>query len=526
MKIELRDYQDEAIKSIYSYWSEKKGKFPCCTMSTGSGKSIIIGKVMYDVVSAGDRCIMLTHQKELIQQNADKFADICPDVDYGIFSAGLNKRELYKPVLFAGIQSIHNKIHYTDGFDLCIIDECHLISPRDGTRYKKCIEMLLKMRPNMKILGLTATNFRLDGGYLHKNKDIIFDGVCYETNIVELIDKGYLSNVISKGGIKNIDLTGVKHKNGEFDQTDLAFAASDPALVESAVNEMITYGHDRKSWLVFCSGIEHAKIVTESLKSKGINTKLLTGSTENKKRESIIADYKAGKIRCITNVNVMSTGVDVPSIDLIGLMTATESTVKFVQCVGRGLRTAPGKKNCLLLDWGSNCERHGCIDAVIPNIKVSTGEKKEAPAKECPQCRSKVHASQKECPECGYVWTPAEFIHDAKAFSGAVLSNQIKPKVKTVDKVTYSRNIGKGGKPDCVKIGYICGGIQYNMFLCVEHQGYPHRKAKEWIKKHGGSATTTQEILDECSEYPVPLTVEVIKKPGAKYFEVIGANYE
>jgi len=222
----------------------------------------------------------------------------------------------------------------------------------------------------------------------------------------------------------------------------------------------------------------------------------------------------------------MSTGVDVPFIDLIGLMTATESTVKFVQCVGRGLRIAQGKNNCLLLDWGANCERHGCIDDVTPNIKTSSGEKKPAPAKECPQCRTKMHASQNECPECGYVWPPPGFTHEAKAFSGAVLSNQIKPKTKKVDKVTYARNAGKDGKPDCVRVGYICGSMQYNMFLCIEHHGYPHRKAKDWIRKHGGQATTTQEILDECAEYKVPLTIEIIKKPKAAYFEVIGANYE
>jgi DNA repair protein RadD len=171
-----------------------------------------------------------------------------------------------------------------------------------------------------------------------------------------LMDQGYLSPVISKGGIKQIDLTNVKKRGAvSLSSIDLAVAASDPELVNATVEEIVRLGANRKSWLVFASGVNHAGMLKEQFEVHGIEVDLVTGEDGKNKRNSTLAKFKSGQTRCLINVNVLTTGFDAPSVDLVALVRATASTGLYVQMVGRGTRLSEGKENCLVLDYGQNC---------------------------------------------------------------------------------------------------------------------------------------------------------------------------
>ena len=435
--LNLRYYQSDAIQALYDYWNKGIGKYPLLELPTGAGKSVIIGRIIQDVCQSGDRVLNLTHVAELLEQNMSKAKLLSPRTDMGLFCAGLGKKQLYNQVVFASVQSIANKIHRGNPFDVVIIDECHLIGRNDQTRYGQTLGMLRKMNPNVRIVGTTATPYRLDSGLLYEGSTALFDGIAYSIPITELIEKGFLAPAVSKGGIRNIDLSGVHKRGGEFISGELARAASDPELVEEVADEVCLYGQNRHSWLLFACGINHAEMLKDAFRRRGVAAEVLTGDTDKGKRLDIQNRFKYGRLKCLINIETLTTGVDFPNLDLVAIVRATMSTSLFVQMVGRGLRTAnqsyfaTDKKDCLILDYGNNFCTHGTLDNLTPvnkNSKRNKGEgESEAPAKTCPNCRIVCHASARQCTDCGYEFPPPEFQHETKAYSGAIFEAQEKP---------------------------------------------------------------------------------------------------
>ena len=223
----------------------------------------------------------------------------------------------------------------------------------------------------------------------------------------------------------------------------MAHAADDPELIRLAVEEIVKYGKDRKAWLIYAAGVDHANHVAEEVRKHGINCKVVTGDTETEERDRIIGGFRDGKIRCVVNVGVLTKGFNAPVCDLIALLMATQSTGKYVQIVGRGLRTFPDKKNCLLLDYGGNVMRHGTIDEVDPvkkkNIFCMTPG--APPMKECPECGTIWHLRTTVCPYCGYEF-PVKAPHGTEAYEGDVLSDASKKMAVLVNiaGVWYSRH--------------------------------------------------------------------------------------
>jgi DNA repair protein RadD len=425
MAFELRDYQREAVDGLYNYWASKAGDNPLVVAPTGSGKTAILAQVIKDAMSYPDtRVLVVTHVKELLEQGASGLLKLYPEADFGIYSAGLKQKVLNKPITFAGIQSVWERAYdMVPAPDLVLIDEAHLLPKNTETRYNRFISDLKICNPDVKVVGLTATPYRLDTGYLHKGKGAIFDGIAHDIPVSMLMDQGYLSPVISKGGIKQIDLSGVGKRGGEFIESELATAASDPELVESTVREIVTLADKRKSWLVFSSGVNHAHLLADEFEKYFVDVGVVTGSDSSAVREKTIADFKSGKLQCLINVNVLTTGFDHPGVDCVCLVRATASCGLYIQCIGRGTRVSEGKENCLILDYGSNVERHGFIDQVKPKDKMSGGDG-EAPVKQCEKCQTIVHAAAKICPECGFEFPAPLLNHGSSSYSW---SHAIKP---------------------------------------------------------------------------------------------------
>ncbi len=526
MAFELRDYQREAVDGLYNYWASKAGDNPLVVAPTGSGKTAILAQVIKDAMSYPDtRVLVVTHVKELLEQGASGLLKLYPEADFGIYSAGLKQKVLNKPITFAGIQSVWERAYdMVPAPDLVLIDEAHLLPKNTETRYNRFIADLKICNPDVKVVGLTATPYRLDTGYLHKGKGAIFDGIAHDIPVSMLMDQGYLSPVISKGGIKQIDLSGVGKRGGEFIESELATAASDPELVESTVREIVTLADKRKSWLVFSSGVNHAHLLADEFEKYFVDVGVVTGSDSSAVREKTIADFKSGKLQCLINVNVLTTGFDHPGVDCVCLVRATASCGLYIQCIGRGTRVSEGKENCLILDYGSNVERHGFIDQVKPKDKMSGGDG-EAPVKQCEKCQTIVHAAAKICPECGFEFPAPLLNHGSSSYSGAMLSSQVVAEWVDVDDVLYSRH-KKEGKPDSIKVTYYCGMLSVSEWLCPDHGGYAASKYRERKSLLNAYADTTTEALNEAHFWRKPSRVMV--KPSShnpKYKEITKFDY-
>ena len=520
----LRPYQEAAIAAIYKYYEENSGNC-CVVIPTAGGKSLVMASFIEGVLKAwpDQRILIVTHVRELIAQNHAEMIGLWPEAPAGIYSAGLGKREAQARVLFAGIQSIHRRAHEIGHTDLVLIDEAHLIPGNSSTMYRRFLDALQAINPALKVIGFTATPFRTGSGMLHEGKDALFTDIAYEAPVRDLIDAGFLSPLISKQPATRLDVSKVGTRAGDFIARDLAAAVDQDATTRAAVAEIITHGKDRKSWLAFCSGVDHARHVAEEFARQGITCRTIFGNTPKEERDAIIAAFKRGEIRALASMGVLTTGFNAPAVDLIALLRPTKSAGLYVQMVGRGTRLAPDKENCLVLDFADNVRRHGPIDLVRPK-RPGDGGGGEAPTKVCPECDSIMALSATECPDCGYVFPPREVKIAPTAATLPVLS----PKVQwlPVHGVSYSRHDKRGGRPS-MKVTYSCGLKSYNEWVCVEHQGYARQKALEWWQKRAPGCPmprTVDDAIAQAGKLTRPIAISV--HPSGRFLEISGYRFD
>lgn len=520
----LRPYQQAAITSIYGYFQSHNGN-PLVVIPTAGGKSLVMAAFIEGVLKAwpDQRILIVTHVRELIAQNHAEMIGLWPEAPAGIYSAGLGKREAQARILFAGIQSIHRRAQEVGHTDLVLIDEAHLIPGNSSTMYRRFLDGLARINPALKVIGLTATPFRLDSGMLHEGKNALFTDIAYEAPVRDLIDAGYLSPLVSKQPATRLDVSKVGTRAGDFIQRDLAAAVDQEAITRAAVTEIIAHGLDRKSWLTFCSGVDHARHVAEEFARQGIICSTIFGDTPKEERDAIIAAFKRGEIRALASMGVLTTGFNAPAVDLIALLRPTKSAGLYVQMVGRGTRLAPGKENCLVLDFAGNVRRHGPIDLVRPK-RPGDGGGGEAPTKVCPMCESIIALSATECPDCGHVFPAREVKIAPTAATLPVLS----PKAQwlPVHGVSYSRHDKLGGLPS-LKVTYNCGLRSYSEWVCIEHQGYARQKAADWWCKRAPGCPvplTVAEAIAEAKRLVRPNEISV--RPSGRYVEVSGYRFD
>jgi DNA repair protein RadD len=524
MSFSLRPYQSAAIQGIYNYFQDESGN-PLVVIPTAGGKSLVMATFVEGVLKAfpDQRILIVTHVRELIEQNFAELKKLWPQAPAGIYSAGLKKREIRAQILFAGIQSIHKRVYDVQQCDLVLIDEAHLIPRSSNTMYRKFLDGLKRLNPDLKVIGLTATPYRLDSGLLHEGNEAIFTDIAYEVSVRELIDDHYLSPLISKRMATQIDLTGVGTRGGEFIPKDLEAAIDQDAITQSAVDEIFSYSANRKSWLIFCAGVDHAYHVRDAVRSRGVTCETIVGDTPSAQREAIINDFKAGRIQCLTNANVLTTGFNAPAVDLIAMLRPTKSAGLYVQIVGRGCRLASGKTDCLVLDFAGNIARHGPIDAIKPKTPKA-GEDGDAPTKACPECDSIVHAAVRQCPDCGHMFPEPQIKIDAKASTLDILSGG-PPEWVPVTRVSYARH-DKTGKPPSLRVDYWSGLSSHSEWVCIEHQGYARQKAASWWANRAPGLPLPRgvdEALAVSQRLKCPSQIAV--RPSGRYTEIVGARF-
>jgi DNA repair protein RadD len=404
----LRDYQQRTIDQLYDWFEAGEPGNPCLVLPTGSGKSHIVAALCKDALQNWPETVvlMLTHVKELIEQNAQKMRQHWPGAPLGIYSASIGRKDLGEPITFAGIQSVRTKAKELGHIDLVIIDECHLVNHKDEGGYRKLLAELKAINPALRVVGLTATPYRLGHGLI-TDKPALFDALIEPVSIEELIFKGYLATLRSKVTRAKLDTTGVHKRGGEFIESELQAAVDTDDNNQKVVREVIDLAGDRKAWLVFCTGVKHAQHVAEVLRQHGVTAECVTGETPKKEREYLLTEFKAGRIRALTNANVLTTGFDYPDIDLIAMLRPTMSASLYVQMAGRGMRVKSHTDHCLVLDFAGVVATHGPITAVQPPKKAGDGNG-EAPVKVCDNCGELCAIAVATCPACGHPFPEPE----------------------------------------------------------------------------------------------------------------------
>lgn len=431
--IQLRDYQVKAIQDIYQYLMDNDGN-PVVVAPTGAGKSVLVATFISEMLRCDPqpRLLLLTHQKELIEQDYEKLKLLLPDADIGIYSASIGEKDASHQVTFASIQSIAKRTDLQ--FDGILVDECHLINNKDEGQYQSFLKAM-----GCRVIGFTATPYRLGQGMLVEDGSLFTDYI--ETvGIAELQRMGYLSRLTTKATVEQLDVNGVGKSMGEFKQNELQ-AKVNVYTTNNAVTEEIAASmrkYDRHHCMVFCSGVEHAYEIANLLNTKGISTVCVEGSMSKAEREQALEEFTSGRAEAITNCAVLTTGFDYPSVDCIAMLRPTLSPGLYSQILGRGLRIAPDKENCLVLDFAKNVERHGPITAVKPPKKHEKGQG-VAPMKVCPDCLEVVPSQTRICPDCGHEFPKFNPIFEL--YNGNV--NGDEQKAHAIEKWTWVEGVGK-----------------------------------------------------------------------------------
>lgn len=541
MILQPRDYQTFAKRSIFDYFAKGGIGNPVVAMPTGTGKSIVIADFLQEVYRwyPNQKIMVVTHVKELIAQNHDKLIKLWPTAPAGIYSAGLGKKDGTQSITFAGIASVAKKARWFGHVDLLLIDECHLVNPAEEGNYRKFIAALQTTNPQLKVIGFTATPWRLGHGKITENG--IFDHICCDMTGVEpfnwLIAQGYLIPPVTPGQLKTkLNTDGVHRQGGEFVQGELQTAVDKEHITRAALEEAIELGADRKSWLIFAAGVEHAIHIAEILTDLGVPCKAVHSKISNGERDRILSDFRSGKLRAVVNNNVLTTGFDHPNIELILMLRPTCSSVLWVQMLGRGTRPVyasgydistlagrlaaiemSGKLNCLVLDFAGNTRRLGPInDPVLP--KPKGGGSGEAPIKECEKCHILNHASARFCggqPEPSPRGCGQEFFIQTKLKQAASTQPIVKDdipivEVFKVDHITVAPYQKMGGEDKSLKVSYYCGFKMFEEwvpFESIKGKGLAHQWWK--VRSELPVPTSTNAALELVAEIRTPTHIRV-----------------
>lgn len=508
---ELRPYQEEIPPKVLSYFDRCPGKHPIVAAPTGSGKTVIIAELIRQALAKWPnlKVLVLTHVKEIIEQDHASLEKHLKGYEIGIYSAGMNRRDI-KKVTVAGIQSVYKLSAEFKEYRLVIIDEAHMIPVTGNGMYRT----FFKGMRNVRYFGMTATAYRLGTGLIYGDgDDTLFDELIYDLTSTrrfnKLIEDGYLCDLKTQATDVELDTTGIHIKGGDFANDEMSKAFDRRSITEKAVDEIIKCGKDYKKWLVFAIDIDHAEHIAEMLSEKGIPTMVIHSKMEFD-RDTVIRSYKAGMFRCIVNVNVLTTGFDDPKIDLIALLRPTKSPVIHVQTIGRGLRICDGKPHCLILDFAGNTERLGPINDIhIINSRKRKGEGVGDPiTKRCPECDT-IHApTVKTCKFCGHIF---KFKSALQAMSSGidVIAKKAHNGWYSAQEVVYAIR-KKQNRPDTLEVKYTCGLRFFKEWVCIEHKGYAGYKAKHWAKFRGvEDCKTARELMDNSDKLKKPNRIKV-----------------
>lgn len=386
MSFTLRPYQQEAVAATLNHF--RRSQQPAViVLPTGAGKSLVIAELAR--VARG-RVLVLAHVKELVAQNHSKYCALGLEAD--IFAAGLARKESQSKVVFGSVQSVaRNLAQFDSAFSLLIVDECHRIGDDENSQYQQILTHLRQHNPQLRLLGLTATPYRLGKGWIYRfhyhgmvrgDERALFHDCIYELPLRYMIKHGFLVPP------ERLDMPVVQYDfsrlsaqaNGLFSEADLnRELKQQQRITPHIISQIVEFAADRKGVMIFAATVEHAKEVLALLPE---GKALVSAETPGPERDALIAAFKQQKIKYLVNVAVLTTGFDAPHVDLIAILRPTESVSLYQQIVGRGLRLSEGKTDCLILDYAGNPH-----DLFTPEVGAPKGKSDNEPVQVfCPAC--------------------------------------------------------------------------------------------------------------------------------------------
>lgn len=528
MTLVLRPYQAKALDDLWTWFVENPDGDPIVEASVGAGKSVLIAELCRRAIEAypATRILMLVHVKELLEQNLQKLVQVWPQAPVGVYSASVGARQLGRAITYATIGSVAKRAHQLGHVDMVLVDECHLISPSEQTMYRRLIDELRGYCPALRVIGWTGTAFRGDGVWLTQQG--LFSHVAARITMRELLDAGYLAPLTTAETVTRIETDGVRMQGGDFVVSALAKASDRAEIVRAACAELVRLAAARRRWLVFAVTVEHAEHLAAELRDvHGIACAVVSAKTAKSDRATRIADFKAGRLRALVNVAVLTTGFDVPAVDCVALLRATRSPVLYVQIAGRGMRTAEGKADCLWLDFTDTTATLGPVDAIKGRAKTaSRASGGPAPVKHCDECGNPNPTAALTCNGCGAPFPAPERIrHEAHASGASILSDG-GVQTYSVTRVSYRHHEGREGRPDSLRVDYFSGfRLAASEWVCIEHTGYPRAKAERWWAQRTDTPcpATVAEALAEAPTLREPgrVTVQTV----GKYPEIAGFHF-
>ncbi|GAA0787230.1 DEAD/DEAH box helicase [Marinobacterium sediminicola] len=355
----LRDYQQDAVDATLKHFRSSDDP-AVIVLPTGAGKSLVIAELAR---LARKRILVITHVRELVEQNHAKYAAL--GLEAGIFSAGLGRKEFSHQVTFASVQSVaRNLTSFADTFSLLIIDECHRVGEDEDSQYQQVIRHLRTHNPGLKVLGLTATPYRLGYGWIYRahyrgfvrsEEPRVFEKCIFELPLSHMIRNGYLTPPeVIDAAIAHYDFSSLSPSdNGHYPERELnSLLARHPRVTRAICEQLEELAQAREGVMVFAATVAHAHEIGGYLPAD--QTAVITGETPGDERDRLIGMFKERKFKYLVNVAVLTTGFDAPHVDLIAILRPTASVSLYQQIVGRGLRLSANKKNCLVIDYAGN----------------------------------------------------------------------------------------------------------------------------------------------------------------------------
>lgn len=399
MKYTLRPYQAEASDAAIE-WVRKSIEPALIEAATGAGKSLIIADFAHRLhrISKGKHILCLAPSAELVEQNREKF--LLTGEPASIYSASAGQKCLRYPVVF-GTPGTFKKAARRVAHRFCavVIDEAHGITPT----IKTIVSAMQAVNPNLRVIGLTATPYRLGEGYIYRigvdgtangvqtAKNPYFAKLIYSITADQLLDMGYLTPpTVGDIQTETYDTSGLQlNRMGKFDPDAIDQAFIGHGRKTSAiVADVVARSMGRMGVMFFAATVPHAYEILASLPQK--LTRIVTADTPKNERKNIVKAFKARKFKYLVNVGVFTTGFDAEHVDVIAILRATESLGLLQQILGRGMRLHPEKKDFLVLDYAQNFARH-CPDGDIFNPRVRASKPgKETQTGEflCPECKT------------------------------------------------------------------------------------------------------------------------------------------
>jgi len=517
------DYQEKAVNSIFEYFYGGGKGNPLIVAPTGSGKSVMIAETCRVINERWEtqKVLILSHDSEILRQNLKAInCQLEDSLEIGLFSSELKSKTI-KKFTVAGIQSIYRKPELFKEFNIIFLDEAHTVNYDKNSMYRKFFEII--KRP---VIGFTATPFRMGTGYLHLGKDAFFDKIIFSIPLKTLQKRKKLCQVSSKQPSVTLDTSSIsKTSKGEFISKELSLAFDRKRITSDIVDNVLQYlkknNEVRKKWLVYAIDIKHAENIKECLEERGIKTLILHNKIKVDRNE-LFRQFIEDGFQAIVSVAMLTTGVDIPEVDLLVLMRPTNSAGLHVQIIGRGMRWSDLKKNCLVLDYAGNLERNGPIDKPIIERKRQGKGGGEPMTKICGHCAEIVAIATRICPCCGEKFLFKHHLN-ANASEANILASTNWHKVT---EVKYRLYTNPSSRKTMMMVHYICGIRIFKQPVCFEHGGYPTVLARRWWQRRISLSVpeTSSEAVQLSSQLDVP--TDILVDESGKYDKFVDMKFK